>query len=81
MPISKNSPPIFQHYNGKWRPLWRGRVHGIAALVAIPAGTLLILAAESAIAGGGTPAEYGAYVAREQARWKDVVIKGQIRPG
>jgi len=38
-------------------------------------------AAESAIAGGGTPAEYGAYVAREQARWKDVVIKGQIRPG
>ena len=50
MPISKNSPPIFQHYNGKWRPLWRGRVHGIAALVAIPAGTLLILAAESAIA-------------------------------
>jgi tripartite-type tricarboxylate transporter receptor subunit TctC len=38
-------------------------------------------AAESAIAGGGTPAEYGAYVAREQARWKEVVIKAQIRPG
>jgi len=50
MPISKNSPPIFQHYNGKWRPLWRGRLHGIAALVAIPAGTLLILAAQCAIA-------------------------------
>ncbi len=50
MPISKNSPPIFQHYNGKWRPLWRGRIHGIAALIAIPAGTLLILAAQSAIA-------------------------------
>ena len=38
-------------------------------------------ASESAIAGGGTSAEYAAYVAREQARWKEVVIKGQIKPG
>jgi tripartite-type tricarboxylate transporter receptor subunit TctC len=38
-------------------------------------------AAESAIAGGGPPSEYGAFIAREQARWKDVVIKGQIKPG
>jgi hypothetical protein len=38
-------------------------------------------AAESAIPGGGTPAEYAAFVAREQARWKEVVIKAQIRPG
>jgi tripartite-type tricarboxylate transporter receptor subunit TctC len=38
-------------------------------------------AAESATPGGGSPAEYGAYVASEQARWKDVVIKAQIRPG
>ena len=38
-------------------------------------------AAESAIPGGGTPSKYGAFVAREQARWKEVVIKAQIRPG
>lgn len=38
-------------------------------------------AAESAIPGGGSPAEYAAFVAREQARWKEVVIKAQIRPG
>lgn len=38
-------------------------------------------AAESAIPGGGTSSEYGAFVAREQSRWKEVVIKAQIRPG
>jgi tripartite-type tricarboxylate transporter receptor subunit TctC len=38
-------------------------------------------AAESAIPGGGPSSEYGAFVAREQARWKEVVIKAQIRPG
>jgi tripartite-type tricarboxylate transporter receptor subunit TctC len=38
-------------------------------------------AAESAIPGGGSSAEYAAFVAREQARWKEVVIKAQIRPG
>ncbi len=36
--------------------------------------------AESAIAGGGPPAEYGAFIAREQSRWKEVVIRGQIKP-
>jgi hypothetical protein len=38
-------------------------------------------AAESAIAGGGPASEYGAFIASEQARWKEVVIKGQIKPG
>jgi tripartite-type tricarboxylate transporter receptor subunit TctC len=38
-------------------------------------------AAESAIPGGGTSNEYAAFIAKEQARWKEVVIKGQIKPG
>jgi tripartite-type tricarboxylate transporter receptor subunit TctC len=38
-------------------------------------------AAESAIPGGGPSSEYGAFIAKEQARWKEVVIKAQIRPG
>ena len=29
------------------------------------------------IPGGGTPNEYAAFIAKEQARWKEVVIKGQ----
>ncbi|MFZ9297765.1 MAG: Bug family tripartite tricarboxylate transporter substrate binding protein [Hylemonella sp.] len=37
--------------------------------------------AESALPGGGPPAEYGAFIAREQQRWKEVVIKGQVKPG
>jgi tripartite-type tricarboxylate transporter receptor subunit TctC len=38
-------------------------------------------AAESAIAGGGPASEYGAFIAREQSRWKEVVIKADIKPG
>lgn len=37
--------------------------------------------AESAVAGGGTPQEYGDFVRSEQARWKEVVLKAQIKPG
>jgi tripartite-type tricarboxylate transporter receptor subunit TctC len=37
--------------------------------------------AESAIPGGGSPAEYSAFIAKEQARWKVVVEKAQIKPG
>ncbi len=37
--------------------------------------------AESATPGGGTPKEYGDFVAKEQARWKEVVIKASIKPG
>lgn len=36
--------------------------------------------AESAIAGGGPSSEYAAFVSAEQARWKEVVIKAQIKP-
>jgi tripartite-type tricarboxylate transporter receptor subunit TctC len=38
-------------------------------------------AAESAIAGGGPSSDYAAFIAAEQARWKEVVIKAQIKPG
>ncbi len=37
--------------------------------------------AESATAGGGSPEEYGAFVLKEQKRWKDVVIRGGIKAG
>ncbi len=37
--------------------------------------------AESAVPGGGSPKEYADFVAKEQARWKDVVIKANIKPG
>ena len=35
---------------------------------------------ESAVTGGGPPAEYARFIQKEQARWKEVVIKGQIKP-
>lgn len=38
-------------------------------------------AAESAVAGGGAPKEYGDFIAKEQARWKEVVLKAGIKPG
>ena len=38
-------------------------------------------AAESAVAGGGSPQEYGDFIAKEQARWKEVVLKAGIKPG
>ena len=34
-----------------------------------------------AIPGGGPSSEYAAFIAREQTRWREVVIKGQIKPG
>jgi tripartite-type tricarboxylate transporter receptor subunit TctC len=36
-------------------------------------------AADNAEAGAGTPEEYAAFIAREQARWKEVVQRGHIR--
>jgi len=33
--------PVFQHALGKWRPRWRGRIHGGAAAITIPAGVIL----------------------------------------
>ena len=38
-------------------------------------------AAESALPGGGPAAEYGAFIASEQRRWKEVVLNAQIKPG
>ena len=35
---------------------------------------------ESAVTSGGPPAEYARFIQKEQVRWKEVVIKGQIKP-
>ena len=37
-------------------------------------------AADNAVAVGSTPAEYTAFIRKEQARWKEVVEKAKIRP-
>ncbi len=38
-------------------------------------------ASESAVIGGEPSAEFAAFIAREQRRWKDVVVRGNIKPG
>ncbi len=35
---------------------------------------------ESAVTGGGPSVDYARFIQKEQARWKEVVIKGQIKP-
>ena len=35
---------------------------------------------ESAVTGGGPAADYARFIQKEQARWKEVVIRGQIKP-
>ena len=42
--------PVFQHAIGKWRPRWRGRIHGGAVAVVIPAGVILTLVTPSGVA-------------------------------
>ena len=42
--------PVFQHAIGKWRPRWRGRIHGVAVAVTIPAGIILTLVTPSGLA-------------------------------
>ena len=42
--------PVFQHAVGKWRPRWRGRIHGGAVAVTIPAGIILTLVTPSGLA-------------------------------
>jgi len=41
--------PVFQHANGNWRPRWRGRIHGVAVAVTIPAGITLTLVTPSGL--------------------------------
>jgi len=41
--------PVFQHAIGKWRPSWRGRIHGVAVAVTIPAGVVLTLVTPSGL--------------------------------
>lgn len=42
--------PVFHHVTGRWRPKWRGRIHGGATLAFIPAGAALVVSAEGAVA-------------------------------
>lgn len=42
--------PVFHHVTGRWRPRWRGRIHGGATFVTIPAGIALAIAARGALA-------------------------------
>ena len=42
--------PVFHHVTGRWRPRWRGRIHGGASLVTIPAGVALTVAAQGTAA-------------------------------
>ena len=41
--------PVFQHAVGKWRPSWRGRIHGVAVAVTIPAGIVITLVTPSGL--------------------------------
>ena len=41
--------PVFQHAIGKWRPSWRGRIHGVAVAVTIPAGIVITLVTPSGL--------------------------------
>ncbi len=38
------------------------------------------LGADAAIAVGSTPAEFAAFIALEQARWKPVIARARIKP-
>ncbi|MFZ9721752.1 MAG: PAQR family membrane homeostasis protein TrhA [Ilumatobacteraceae bacterium] len=42
--------PVFHHVTGEWRARWRGRIHGGAVLVAIPAGLALTVLASGPMA-------------------------------
>ena len=42
--------PVFHHVTGEWRARWRGRIHGGAVLVALPAGVVLTLLASEPLA-------------------------------
>lgn len=41
--------PVFHHPTGLWRPRWRGRVHGGAVVVALPAGIVLTILASGTV--------------------------------
>ena len=42
--------PVFQHEIGKWRPSWRGRIHGVAVAATIPAGVILTMVTPNGLA-------------------------------
>ena len=42
--------PVFQHEIGKWRPSWRGRIHGVAVAATIPAGVILTMVTPTGLA-------------------------------
>ncbi|MEO7336713.1 MAG: tripartite tricarboxylate transporter substrate binding protein [Caldimonas sp.] len=43
-------------------------------------GSVERLTADAAIAVGSTPAEFAAFIAAEQARWKPVIVRAKIKP-
>jgi tripartite-type tricarboxylate transporter receptor subunit TctC len=43
-------------------------------------GSVERLTADAAIAVGSTPAEFAAFIAAEQARWKPVIARAKIKP-
>lgn len=47
---SRAHRPVFHHPTGLWRPRWRGRIHGGAVLVTLPAVVALVLFADGTIA-------------------------------
>lgn len=42
--------PVFHHVTGEWRAQWRGRIHGGAVVLALPAGIVLTLLASGPLA-------------------------------
>jgi len=48
--VAVSHVPVFHHPTGLWRPRWRGRIHGVAVVVALPAVLMLIVLAEGLLA-------------------------------
>jgi len=55
------------------------RLAGAAAQAAKSPAVLELFAQDNAVAVGSTPAEFAAYIRKEQARWKEVVERARIR--
>jgi len=56
------------------------RLAAAAAKAVKEPGSVERLSADAAIAVGSTPAEFAAFIATEQARWKPVIARAKIKP-
>ena len=61
-------------------PAAADKLAAAAAKAVREAGSVERLSADAAIAVGGTPAEFAAFIATEQARWKPVIARAKIKP-